>query len=50
MLKIMEYGLLAVSLITVLVLIVAAPRTSGPAPAENPDPEIQPQLPRAVNR
>jgi hypothetical protein len=50
MLKIMEYGLLAVSLITVLVLIVAAPRTSAPVPAESSDPEARPQLPRAVNR
>ena len=50
MLRIVEYGLLAVSLITVLVLIVAAPRGEQPVPAETSDPEIQPKLPNVVNR
>jgi hypothetical protein len=45
MLKIVEYGLLAVSLITVLVLVVAAPRGNGSVPPEAADPE--PKLPRA---
>jgi hypothetical protein len=50
MLKVVEYGLLAVSLITVLVLIMAGPRATEPAPAETTEPEVQPKLPRAVNR
>jgi hypothetical protein len=45
MLKIVEYGLLAVSLITVLVLVIAAPRDISSLPPETADPE--PKLPRA---
>lgn len=44
MLKIVEFGLLAVSLLTVLALVVAAPRATGPAPGEAVDPEAQPKL------
>lgn len=44
MLKIVEYGLLAVSLLTVLALIVASPRGSKPVAGEVADPEVQPKL------
>jgi hypothetical protein len=45
MLKIVEFGLLAVSLLIVLALILASPR--NPEPGSNKaaaDPEIQPKL------
>jgi hypothetical protein len=47
MLKIVEYGLLAVSLLIVLALILASPRATAPIPAAEPD--TQPKLPPAVN-
>lgn len=43
MLKIVEFGLLAVSLLTVLALIVAAPRAAKSVPADTAEPEIQPK-------
>jgi hypothetical protein len=43
MLRLVEYGLLAVSLLTVLGLILAAPRGAQPIPAEKVDPET-PQI------
>jgi len=45
MLRLVEYGLLAVSLLTVLGLIVMNPRTPAPKPAESG--EEKPQLPES---
>jgi len=39
MLRLVEYGLLAVSLLTVVGLILMSPRTPAPKGAENTDPE-----------
>lgn len=50
MLKIIEFVLLAVSLLTVLVLVVASPRSVEPAATEAERGEIRPKLPPAVNR
>jgi hypothetical protein len=44
MLKLVEYGLLAVSLLTVFALIVASPRGPEPGDGEAVDGEIQPKL------
>jgi hypothetical protein len=44
MLKIVEFGLLAVSLLIVLALIVASPRGPEPAPSEAVDPELPTKL------
>jgi hypothetical protein len=48
MLKIIEYGLLAVSLLTVLGLILATPRVADPIPGKAPD-ELDAKLPPAGN-
>jgi hypothetical protein len=50
MLRLVEYGLLAVSLLIVLVLIVAAPSSERPLPSENSDGPLQPKLPPVPNR
>ncbi|MBB6146957.1 hypothetical protein HNQ77_004938 [Silvibacterium bohemicum] len=50
MLRLVEYGLLAVSLLIVLVLIVAAPSSERPFPAENSDGELEPKLPPVASR
>lgn len=42
MLKIVEYGLLAVSLLTVIGLILTAPRSENVLPAESEKPELPP--------
>jgi hypothetical protein len=44
MLKIVEFGLLAVSLLIVLALIVASPAGPEPAPGDAADPELPPKL------
>jgi hypothetical protein len=44
MLKIVEFGLLAVSLLIVLALIVASPHGPEPAPGEAADPELPTKL------
>ncbi len=41
MLRLVEYGLLAVSLLTVIGLILATPRVAPPKPAENVEPETR---------
>lgn len=50
MLKIVEFGLLAVSLLTVLALVIASPRTVKPAASEADRREAPPKLPPAVNQ
>jgi hypothetical protein len=50
MLKIVEYGLFAVSLLIVLALILVAPGSASPIPAEAADPEVHPKLPPVANR
>jgi hypothetical protein len=50
MLRFIEFGLLAVSLLTVLALIIASPREAEVLPGEVVEPELQPKLPPAVNR
>ncbi len=42
MLKIVEYGLLAVSLLTVIGLILTAPRSTSALPPESEKPELPP--------
>jgi hypothetical protein len=41
MLRLVEYGLLAVSLLTVIGLILMAPQGPAPKPAENPEEKPQ---------
>ena len=41
MLRLVEYGLLAVSLLTVIGLILMTPRAPAPKPAENTEPETR---------
>jgi hypothetical protein len=50
MLKIVEYGLMAVSLLIVLALVVVSPRRPRSASTEAGDSELQPKLPPVVNR
>lgn len=44
MLKIVEFGLLAVSLLTVLGLILAAPQTASAIPQENNEEQLPPAV------